>query len=107
MKKSELRKLIREVISEQLPTEDTAGQISPHVVDAGIDLYAYKCPDGYEFVNPNNNPNQIFNVTEGGIWGHYVYSRGCTPKKKPQPDKEKDPVRGVDRGTSGPYQVDN
>ena len=104
MKKSELRKIIKEIISEQ--SEDMA-IIPPHVVDAGINIYVYKCPDGYEFMNPiPGGGSSLFNVMEGNIYGHYVVSRGCTPKKVFDPNKEKDPVRGIDTGTSGPFQVD-
>ena len=106
MKKSEIKKLIREVISEQ--NNNPPNQIPPQVMDAGVNLYVYKCPEGHEFVNPAGTPgggNSLFNIVEdnGGPWGHYVVSRGCVPKKVFDPNKEKDPVRGVDRGTSGPY----
>ena len=106
MKKSELRKLIKEIISEQIPTAGIGGAVEPILVGpfvtnlgdtgtqwGGVNMQI-KCPEGYRFATNNhvfiNGPNYDF---------HRI--SGCVRIKTVA-----EPVKGLDTGTSGPYQVD-
>ena len=106
MKKSELRKLIKEVISEQIPASDPFGAVAPKLIGpfetnlgdtgtqwGGVNMQV-KCPEGYHFATNNhqfiNGPNGDFHRISGCV-------RIKTVAK---------PVKGLDTGTSGPYQVD-
>ena len=151
MKKSQLRHIIREVISEQgqnidmhpeaiAPTiryETVAGNIDGETVyNTEVAFMFVYCPSGYymkdDFTTVYTSGYMGDPFPGEGIKGHIM--RQCIPidigdrpgvdvlkPTKPElqspanPAKDpsqlnpgtKDPVRGVDTGTSGPFQVDN
>ena len=123
MKIKELRKIIREVISEQLETSwaqvppiiETGDQAQTGIgvgISAGASThYIFRCPDGYKF-----GPSQyglMSNPTSGGgieyyatnpQWGEHAISTGCIPKNvdvAPQKDDGKPGRKPPPSGMTG------
>ena len=120
MKKSELRKLIREVISEQIigsefPVTPLGGspsnaQIAPVLQGQNVGgMYLLRCPEGYIWgpwyspvtacmQSPNySKPPIRLEGEEEGPWGLYAVTTGCIPKDvdvAPQKDDDGKPGKG-------------
>ena len=115
MKKSELRKLVKQIISEQggddpFDTQGGPGELGGVVApiisgpNAGSDegRFWVKCPKGYEFMSDFHDFGNI-NYLPAQSWGANSVHRitGCARLRTVA-----EPVKGLDTGTSGPYQVD-
>ena len=145
MKKSELRKLIREVLNEQIVDPDLLGVdfVEPNITSYSNFMRA-TCPEGYQLYTAAYT-NGCSSCMQGGPGTGVPTSGGSSqtlptqqitfgkcfpltsdvnepvkpfikpdptppntsPVRKPINPGTKDPVRGVDTGTSGPFQVDN